>query len=49
MTMGAPKHDSERKWLQTERPSDLKRKGWNIAELALDALDMILDILDAIF
>ena len=43
--MTAVHYDPERSWRETEKTAG----GINAAELALDVLDIILDILDAVF
>ena len=47
--MKASDYDPERSWRKSEPPAHSKDTGLRTAELALDVLDMIFDILDAIF
>lgn len=47
--MKASDYDPERGWQREEQPAHSKGSGLKAAELALDVLDMILDVLDAIF
>ena len=47
--MTAPNYDPERDWCREDAPAGRKGSGLKAAELVLEALDIVLDLLDAIF